>query len=353
MAGVSDFAAWRLRRVPVYEPGAASSGAAADKLSSNEAPLGPAPAVRNAISAAAGSVNRYPEQLRATQLLAEHTGVPVNRLVLANGSDELCYLIASVFLGVNRVAVLGQPCYQIDATVSLLAGAALRPVPLLNGAHDLAAMADAARDAAVIWIPSPHNPTGAAVDPGEFEAFLEQVSDSCLVVLDEAYRSFTDPDSSPDSLTLLERYDNLLIQRTLSKDWALAGLRIGYAIASEPVAGALRRARAPFSVNSLALVALEAAVHEEAWRQMSVAQIRRERSLLEAELDRLGIPYYPSQANFVTARLDSTTAVPALQATGLVVRPGENLGVPGWVRISIGWAPQMAILREVLQRLAL
>jgi histidinol-phosphate aminotransferase len=271
--------------------------------------------------------------------------------VLTNGSDELCYLVANLVLGPGRVAVLGEPCYQIDATASLLSGATLRRVPLrADGAHDLKAMAEASEGASVVWLPSPHNPTGVANRPEEVEDLLGAVPEDCLVVLDEAYRAFSDPELRPDVAGLLGRYPNLLVQRTLSKDWALAGLRVGYGMGAPDLVEALARARPPFSVNAVALAAFEAAAGNDAWREMSVARARHERARLEETLAALGVEYFPSQANFVTARLDLGRLGPALAASGTVVRSGADLGIPGWARISIGWAPQMAVLRHVLQR---
>jgi histidinol-phosphate aminotransferase len=341
----------RLRGVPGYAPARRSPGPAPGKLSSNEAPLGPPPAVRAAVATAARELERYPDEASARQALAADAGVDASRLLLTNGSDELCYLIASVFLGPGRTAVIGDPCYQIDATASLLAGATLRRVPLRDGRHDIAAMAGAAQDASVLWLPSPHNPTGAAVTPRELDDLLARVPQDCLVVLDEAYRAFLDPGQRPDAGGLLAAHPNVLIQRTLSKDWALAGLRAGYGLAPAEIIAALARARPPFSVNALALAAIEAGAGASAWREMAVARVREERSRLQAELSRLGIEHYPSQASFVTARLDPALVAPALARSGLVVRSGDDLGMPGWVRISVGWAPQMAQLRGVLGRL--
>jgi histidinol-phosphate aminotransferase len=147
---------------------------------------------------------------------------------------------------------------------------------------------------------------------------------------------------------LLASHPNLLVQRTLSKDWALAGLRVGYGLGSAPLVGALSRARPPFSVNALALAAIEAGAASEHWRAMSVAMVRQERSRLESALSAVGAEYFRSQANFVTARLDLERLGTALAASGTVVRPGADLGIPGWARISIGWPPQMAVLRGAL-----
>jgi histidinol-phosphate aminotransferase len=352
VAGVAERAAERVAAIPPYRPGRSSPGPAAGKLSSNESPLSPAPEIRAAISAAVERLNRYPEQGPVVESLAAHLGVPADQLILTNGSDELCYLIATVLLGAGRTAVLGEPCYQIDATASLLAGASLRRVALVDGGHDLSGMARASFGASVVWLPSPHNPTGVACDPDELSDFLDRVPQDCLVVLDEAYRAFSDPAVQPDVELLLARHPNLLVQRTFSKDWALAGLRVGYGLASPALIESLSRARPPFSVNILALAAVEAALEAaaatEAWRTAAVARARQERARLESALASLGVEYFPSQANFVTARLDPEQLGPALAAAGTVVRSGDDLGIPGWVRISIGWPPQMALLRSTL-----
>jgi histidinol-phosphate aminotransferase len=323
----------------------------AGKLSSNEAPLGPPPVVRAALAAGAGQAARYPDEAGALAAVAAEAGVEPSRVLLTNGSDELCYLIATVFLRPGRIAVVGDPCYQIDATASLLAGATLRRVPLREGRHDIAAMARAAEGAAVVWLPSPHNPTGAAARPGDLDTLLSRVSEDCLVVLDEAYRAFLDPAWRPDVTALVARHPNLLVQRTLSKDWALAGLRVGYGLGPTSLMTALARVRPPFSVNAMALAAIEAAAAAPAWRAMTVARVQEERARLEAELTRLDVEHFPSQANFVTARLDPQLVAPALAGCGLVVRSGDDLGLPGWVRISVGWAPQMAQLRALLRTL--
>ncbi len=346
----------RLGRVARYRPGRAPMGIAGldGKLSANESALGPSPVVRAAAAAACVSPHRYPSAVAFQQRLAAALGVPAATVVLSNGSDELCHLLATAVLDRDAVAVLADPCYRIDETASLLAGAELRPVPLrdVDGAHDLDAMAAAVEDsgAALVWLPNPHNPTGAVVAPGALAGFLDRVPGDCLVVLDEAYRAFCDPALRPDTAGLLADYPNLVVQRTLSKDWGLAGLRLGYALAAAEVAEALNRIKPPVSVNSVALAAADAALSDAdgAWRELAVQLVRRERDRLQQLLDRLGVRYYPSQANFVTVQLDEAELRAPLAALGLSVRNGDDLGLPGWSRISIGWAPQMALLRHAL-----
>jgi histidinol-phosphate aminotransferase len=346
--------------VPGYRQGRSARGAGAGgKLSSNESPFGPPPAVRVALSAATENLNRYPEETPVLDQLAQHLGVDVERLVLTNGSDELCYLLARLVLddapgepGARRqgFAVVGEPCYQIDATASTLAGAPIVRVPLVGGAHDLGAMARVAREGAtLVWLPSPHNPTGVAVASEEFVAFLDEVPGDCLVVLDEAYGGFTQCDDPNATLKLSEGRPNLLVQRTFSKDWGLAGLRVGYAVGDATLIGALRRARPPFSVNALALAAVSAVLSCEEWRASVVDHVVKERTLLESTLEELGVAFFPSEANFVTCALSFPDLRDALTSEGLSVRDGADLGLPGWTRITVGWAPQMAALRDVLR----
>ena len=347
MTSVPDLATARVAGLPLYRPGKPSTSAAANKLSSNEAALGPGPSVVEALRTAAGNPHRYPDESTVRELIAAKHGISADRLLLTNGSDELCYLVADIFLGSGRTAIVGDPCYAIDATATMVSGATLQRIPLVNGSHDLFAMATASADAQVVWLPSPHNPTGSAVGDAALREFLEHVPDTCLVVLDQAYNGYTD--AEPDIIALLDLHPNLLVQRTMSKDRALAGLRIGYALAHPQVIAALATLRPPFSVNSLALAATAASFTSPSWTEMSVERIREGREHLQRELEHLAIDFIPSQANFVLARINHEDLRPFLEADHITVRAGEDLGVPGWVRITIGWAPTMAALRQALR----
>jgi histidinol-phosphate aminotransferase len=343
----------RLATLRNYQPGGAAT-TPAGKLSSNEAPLGPAPEVRSALAAAGASVNRYPSSHELAQSIAAHEGVGESQLVLTNGSDELCYLIATLFIEAGARVVLSDPCYQIDELVSRLAQGEPRFVPLRDdGGHDLERMAVEARDAGVLWLPSPHNPTGVAVDPEELERFLHRVPDTCLVVLDEAYRCYLDEARRPDAIRLIDEHPNLIVQRTFSKSYALAGLRLGYGIAQSELIAALNGIRPPFNVNAAAIAAARAALRNPDWRDYAVELVRRERQRLQETLTDRGIEHFPSQANFVTLRpAELETFQNALLEAGLVARNGVDLGLPGWIRVSIGAAPEMATLRTVLRRVA-
>lgn len=336
-----------------YQPGQEALSAGG-KLSSNESPLGPAPRVREAIGRASTSVNRYPDSRPLRAQIAAVERVAEEQVIVTNGSDELCYLIAALFVTQGARIVLSDPCYQIDELVTRLQGGDPVFVPMrADGGHDLPAMARAAIEgAALVWLPTPHNPTGAAVDPGELDHFLAEVPETCLVVLDEAYRAYVDPPRRPPTPQLLARHPNLISQRTFSKHHALAGLRIGYGIASAGIAAALEQIKPPFNVNTVAIAAARAALDSRDWQDYVVTLIRRGRTRLERLLGELGVEFFPSQANFVTFRTDDVEAVElALRTAGLVARNGADLGLPGWLRVSVGAPPAMARLSAVLKEI--
>lgn len=341
----------RLGAIERYRPGSEASGEWG-KLSSNEAPLGPSPGVRRAIAASAQRAHRYGNSEPLRRQLAAKLEVDPERVVITNGSDELCYLVATLLIADDTPVVLSRPCYRIDEIVTRVQGGSPRFVALAEGAHDLDAMAAAADGARVVWLPSPHNPTGRCSAPLALARFLDAVPAECLVVLDEAYRPFVDPKERPDVLGLMARHPNLLVQRTFSKAHALAGLRIGYGIGDPALVAALQAIRAPFNVNQAALSAAAAALADDAWPAYVVELVRREREVLQACLVELGVEHHPSQANFVTAHLgaDAERVRIALGEVGLSVRDGGDLGLAGHLRFSIGLPAPMALVREVLRR---
>jgi histidinol-phosphate aminotransferase len=350
MSGLLDLAHSRIAAVEGYRAGR-SSPRAEGKLSSNESGLGAAPSVRSAIAASAATAHRYPEAGELRRLVAEAAGLPVDQVVLGNGSDEICYLVATLFIGPGTRVVLSQPCYRIDEIVTRVQLGEPEFVPLQDGRHDIPAMADAAADAAVMWLPTPHNPTGTAVVPGELDWLLDNVPAECLVVLDEAYRAYVDPELRPDVQRLLKRHPNLVVQRTFSKAHALAGLRIGYALASAEVAAAIERIRPPFNVNAAGVAAACAALADGGWSEYSVALVRRERARLEALLSQIGWQHHPSQANFVTLRPPAPgRLLDALAAESIAVRDGADLGIEGWLRVTVGSPAQMAVVRRTFTR---
>jgi histidinol-phosphate aminotransferase len=281
--------------------------------------------------------------------LAAELGVGAEQLLVTNGSDESCYLIAFVHVDSGAVVVTSDPPYRIDEIVSQINGATVVSVPLKDGAHDLDRLVAEAQGARLLWLPTPHNPSGIAVPADRLGPLLESVPESCLVVLDEAYRPFLPPARRPDALGLLRRHPNLLIQRSLSKSHGLAGFRIGYLIGSAAQVARLDAVRAPFNVNAAALVAAEAALRERGWSEYTVQRVRDERARFEAFLAASGFTYWPSDTNFVSFRPhDNEATVSALAKRGIAVRDGGDLGLDGWLRVTIGSAPRMLLVREAL-----
>ncbi|HEY2654355.1 MAG TPA: histidinol-phosphate transaminase [Solirubrobacteraceae bacterium] len=350
VVNLPDIARMRTIAFAGYRPGKPAT-TPAGKLSSNESALGPAPGVNEAVAVAMRDAHRYPDLRPLRRMVAAQERMPEDAVVVTNGSDELCYLLASLFVEPDAKVVLSDPCYQIDAVVTRLYRGRPEFVPLrADGGQDLDAMLAHAQDAKLVWLPTPHNPTGIAVGPDELHGFLEAVPSACLVVLDEAYRAYVDGDRRPAVPELLGRYSNLIVQRTFSKDYALAGLRIGYGLGDPAVIDAIERIKPPFSVSATAIAAAQAALARVAWRDYGVELAVRERRRLEATLDELDVTYFPSQANFVTLTTPHLERLArALHEAGLVIRDGSDLGLPGWVRISVGSPPAMARLRAVLK----
>jgi histidinol-phosphate aminotransferase len=201
----------RIAALPVYQPGKPPMGSPIGKLSSNESSLGTGPAMSRAIVAAVDQLHLYPYEESTTTTLATSLGVPCNHVLLSNGSDELCFLIATVFLGAGRTAVVGDPCYAIDATATLISGAQLTRVPLVDGAHDLDRLASTSQSADVVWLPTPHNPTGVAVTQEQIFEFVSKTPETCLVVIDQAYGGFVDDEFVIDPASVAA---SLFAQRT-------------------------------------------------------------------------------------------------------------------------------------------
>jgi histidinol-phosphate aminotransferase len=303
------------------------------KLSSNESPLAPSERVLDAVAAAARRLNRYPDPL-ATGLrgsLARRLGVPEDSILIGNGSDELIYLLAIAYLGPGSKVVLADPPYLMDEIASRALGAEVIRVPLDGYRHDLDAMSEV--EAEVAFIPNPHNPTGTALPRAEIERFLN-ASRAELVVADEAYVDFADDPQGLTSLPLVGT-GRVVVLRTLSKLYGLAGARVGYMVASPEIVETLRKIRAPFSVNSLAQAAAEAVLGEEGYADHTRLVVRDSRDRMARAFERAGYQVVPSQSNFVLVRSpDEHALLEKLEGFGIVARPGSVLHIPGHVRVS-------------------
>jgi len=336
------------------------------KLASNENPLGPSPLVRAALAehAASGNVSLYPDGggFRLKARIAEFHNIEPERITLGNGSNDIIEFLARVFLGPGRKALFSEYCFAVYPLATLaqnaeaiVAKALPADDPVMPYGHDLNALADALTDeVSIVMIANPNNPTGTWLLPDKLEAFISRVPAATLVVLDEAYIEYLDGSQKPDSRGWLERYPNLVITRTFSKAYGLAGLRAGYALSHPSVADLLNRVRQPFNLNMLALLAAEVALGDQAHVEKSVQLNTTEMARLRAEMRALGLTVLPSQANFITVGFGREAAPihKGLLEKGVIVRPMASYQMPQHLRISIGTEAEntrfLVSLKEVL-----
>jgi histidinol-phosphate aminotransferase len=308
------------------------------KLASNENPLGMSPKAKVALEKAVASLERYPDDFELKNALADHTGLGMERIVLGNGSNDVLDLIARVFLAPGRSAVFSQQAFAVYPLASLSAGADLIAVPTKDFGHDLDAMCAAIRaDTRLVWIANPNNPTGTFLPYPQLKAFLQAVPADVVVVLDEAYNEYIPPTEHLDTMAWLSEFPNLVITRTFSKIYGLAGLRVGYGMASAEIADLMNRVRQPFNCNNLALAAAAAALDDHEFVARSYAVNRAGMEQIVAGLKRLGMTHIPSHGNFVTFKAgDAATVNEKLLKQGVIVRPIAGYGMPEWLRVTIG-----------------
>ena len=324
------------------------------KLASNESPLGPSPRVVEAIQAAASGVHAYPDatayHLRTR--LAQRHGVSLDEVIHGNGSNELLDLLVRTFATPADHVVFAEPSFVVYRLASQAGGVPCTAVPLRDWTHDLEAMVAAITPRTkLVFVANPNNPTGTYVSRAAVERFLRAVPPEVIVVLDEAYIEYADARDYPDGLELRSLRERLIVTRTFSKAYGLAGMRVGYAIGPANLLDYLFRVRQPFSVSALAQCAALAALEDQAHVRTGVEMNRAERARLTAALTNLGFPPPPSQANFVFLELPrpGREVYEALLARGVIVRP---FGSTPYVRITVGTPAQndrfLAAFREVM-----
>ncbi len=322
------------------------------KLGSNENPLGLSPRARTALIAALDRLHHYPdgECTRLRQRLASRLGVSPAHLFCANGVDNVLTCLGLAFLDPGDRCVVGAPTYTAYASLVTVLGAALVEVPLREWRFDVRAMAAAAATAKTMFVCNPNNPTGTILLHDEMQELLERTPPETLVVLDEAYAEFAEDPAFPDAIGLLRQHPNLMILRTFSKIYGLAGLRVGYAIAAPELTASLNQVREPFPVNRLAQAAAEAVLDDDEYIRAGLETNRSGRAFLSGELTRLGLRSLPSQANFILVDLGRPAAEVAqrLLERGVIIRPGEIWRLPAWARITIGTPDENARLIEAL-----
>ena len=314
------------------------------KLASNENPLGASPAAMAAIQKVLSGVALYPDGsgYEFKSALMKKYGVARDQIVLGNGSNDVLELAGRAFLTPQDSAVFSQHAFAVYPLTVQAIGAKAIEVPALNFAHDLPSMARAVRaDTRIVFVANPNNPTGTFAPADTLLEFVKSISPNVIVVVDEAYTDYLPRADQFDSTVWLKQFPNLVITRTLSKAYGLAGLRVGYAFANVDVADLMNRVRQPFNVNSLALVAAAAALDDAEFLAKSAELNRQGLLQFAAGFKRLGLNFIPSYGNFICVEVgDGAAMFQFLLRQGVIVRPVAGYGMPRHLRISVGLPAQ-------------
>lgn len=346
-------APWRkiIDSIPVYKPGKPIEEVKRElgldnvaKLASNENAIEPSPRVVEAIAKASKSVNRYPDGgcFYLKKALSEKLSLGQENLIFGNGSDEIISLALRAFIepGCGEEVIVADPTFLIYRLASVIAGAKVRLVPLKDYRYDLKGMLKSVNSRTkIVFIANPDNPTGSYVTKQDLDEFIEKVPKDVLVFLDEAYYEFATGGDYPETIGLIKRQDrNIIVARTFSKAYGLAGLRVGYGMAREDIIAALNKVREPFNVNSLAQAAAIAALDDDQYREASVELARQEKEKLYKRFDELGLNYIPSKTNFVLVQTnrDSVRVFESILKKGVIIREMSPWGLKGFVRVNIG-----------------
>lgn len=325
------------------------------KLASNENPYGASPKVKEGVMEVLEQLHIYPDgyvsDLR--DIVTEKYNVSKEQLVFGSGSDELIQLITRGFLTSGDHTVMATPTFSQYKHNAVIENTQMDEVETVDGVHDLYGMLETIHDQTKIaWICNPNNPSGTVVSRDEFITFMDACPKHVLVILDEAYYEFMDKDHDLHAIPLIDTYPNLLILRTLSKAYGLAGIRVAYGIGHPDVIQKLDIVRGPFNTNAIAQKAAAIALEDEEFLQEVVEKNREVRMSFEAFLDSIGWTYYPSETNFllVNTPISGTEMFTYLIKHGFIVRPGELLGFPNTIRISIGRKEDMEDLQKIIEQ---
>ncbi len=370
---VSDLIAPGIRGISPYKPGKPIAELEREygvsniiKLASNENPLGPGEKARQACRDCIADLALYPDGngFDLKQALASRHGVAPSCVTLGNGSNDILVLLTETFLVPGREAVHSQYAFAAFPIAVQCTGASARVAPAcepdvdFSMGHDLQAMRECIHEhTALVYIANPNNPTGTWLSGSELRAFLKDTPGHVVVIVDEAYWDYVKESDYPDTTQWVNEFPNLVVTRTFSKAFGLAGLRIGYSVSSPEIADALNRVRQPFNTSIPAQAAALAALSDTLHMEKSVAVNNTGLTALSAALDDLGISYVPSVCNFVLADMGrpSGSIFEALLRAGIIVRPVDNYGLPNHLRISIGLPEENArlirSLGEVLEKL--
>ncbi|WP_243296832.1 histidinol-phosphate transaminase [Bacillus litorisediminis] len=329
------------------------------KLASNENPYGHSKKVDELFQNTKFQHMFYPDgaatELR--QAVAEHFGIDPANLIFGNGSDEIIQIISNSLIEPGINTVMPVPSFSQYKHNCFLQGGESREIPLINGEHDLNGMLDAIdENTSIVWICNPNNPSGRYIPKDDLFAFLEKVPSHVLVVIDQAYHEYVTAPDYPDSLSIFNAFDNVMLLRTFSKIYGLAGFRVGFGIASKEIIAKMEPVREPFNVNAIGQLAAKAALADQEFVESCKLKNDRERKRYYEFCEENGISYYPTEGNFILINVseDSQTAFQYFLQNGVITRSGAALGFPGWLRITIGKPEEndkvFQLLKERIQK---
>jgi histidinol-phosphate aminotransferase len=334
-----------IKGIKEYIPGKTPKEPGIVKLASNENPFGPSPKALEAIAKEAKNLQIYPDQksILLREALAKKLKVADDNIIIGNGSDEIMQLAAATFLKPGEEVILSKNTFSIYEMVTRVFDGKLVFVDLKDYAQDLDAMAAAITPKTkLIFLCNPHNPTGSLISKKALHDFLTKVPDNVLVVIDEAYIEFTDPKLAPESISYVLEGKNVLVLRTFSKFYGLAGLRAGYGIAPKELIGYMMRVKPPFNVNRLAQAGAKAALDDKAFTNKTYKNNLEGKKYLYAELDKLGLEYKKTESNFIFVNIKRSAdeLFMQLMKKGIIIRPLTSFGLPQAIRVSIGTKEQ-------------
>ena len=347
---INDLALPGVQKLRPYEPGKPVDELERElgitgiiKLASNENPLGPSARVVEALNAQMAELARYPDgnAFQLKHALAVVHRVDANQITIGNGSNDILELIARAFVSTDNEILFSEHAFAVYPIVTQAVGATAVVVPAKDWAHDLKAMAAAVTEKTkVIFVANPNNPTGTCIGADELKLFIQSVAETVLVVIDEAYFEYAEDlfDDYGTASNWLNEFPNLIVTRTFSKAYGLAGLRAGYSISSTEISDFLNRVRQPFNVNSMAMAGALAALEDKQHLENSLRINREGLAQYEAAFKAMGLEWIPTAGNFICVNLerDGREVFNQLLQQGVITRPVDNYGMPNFLRITIG-----------------
>ena len=361
---MDDLVKENIRRLKPYSPGKPIEEVEREfgitdivKMASNENPLGPSPKALEAMKKALDKVALYPEGscFYLKKALASHWGVSEDELIIGNGSDEIIHYLGVTFLSAGDEVVQANPSFVRYESAAVLNNCDCIMVPLKNYTHDLEAMADKITDRTrLVFVANPNNPTGTAVTQRDVERFMARLPERVIAVFDEAYYEYVESPDFPDMIDYVREGANVIVLRTFSKIYGLAGLRVGYGIARPEIIQCLNQVREPFNVNSIAQVGALASLEDKEQVERSKRVNSDGKKYLYRELEAMGLQYVPTEANFifVDIKTNCRPVFTEMLKKGVIVRTGDIFGLPTFIRVTIGTKAEnerfVRTLRDVL-----